>query len=600
MKLDYNERNNQLILEEEDGENFLSLHDDCGFVLYPRLRGNKYQIPFMTLPIIMRSLKKLNYGIKFSQLLKDYYNRYNTHRNYLSELKDRCYKHDDKRVHHILAYIRKIENDINKRMKLKGGKPFSFYSNQVETIVYGIIGERIIIGNDIGTGKSLTSLVIAKYLMEYKDVKNVLIMLPASLVKNFYNDYMKFFEDNQMLMISDQVKKKREILYNTFKASSSFKILITNYEKCLFDEKFLRQQKFECIIVDEFHKMRNFISAKRSINFFDMISNTWKPRYRYPMSGTPIENRLFDIYPIFKLLDDGKILGGQRFFEHNFVEYSERTIFIKLPHMNRCIEKVEKKAIGFKNHNFVKNLIKPYIIKKKLDLPVDCYRNEVIITPSAKLLESYTTVKQNAVSGTAKYMAARQFLCDTHRNGFMDNPKDEELENIVSQTSSKVLIFSFFKCSMEAVGRKLKSMGYKYLTCMGGDGKDPFDVVRQFESDPSIKALITTDKINFGHNIQCAKIVIEWEKPLKPTTTMQRIGRAYRSGQTEDVHVYSFTINHTIEEIIHEEWLNKKDVIDRVIESMGTESTDETLGDIIKDVQKSIQDNVLRKFAKEK
>jgi len=600
MLISYNHKNNQLVLKEESGESFISLQNRCGFNLCPKLRNGSFQVPFISLPVVLKGLKELKYPSKFTRELKDYYKKYNNWRAYLSKLKDRAYNQDDTKVMKILDYIKTVEVEINDRFKSLYNKEFKFYSNQVETIVYGIIGKKIVIGNDIGTGKTLTSLVIAKYLIKYENVKKILIMLPASLVKNFYKDYLKFFDDTQMLMVSTQTKAKRKTLYENFLVNSQYKFLITNYEKCNFDAEHLIRLNFDAIIVDEFHRMKNFMSAKRSINFFKMIDK-WNPRFRYPMSGTPIENKLFDLYPVFKLLDDGKVLGGQRFFDNNFVEYTEKTYPLYIYGKNKPpLIKTELVATGFKNHRFIQDLIKPYIIKKKLDLPVACYKKDVEIYPSNKFIDHYRWVKQQFNNKSAQYAAARQFLCDTSRHNWFDNPKYEELENIITQTSSKVIIFSFFKCSISAIASHLDNIGYKYVTCMGGDGTDAFDVVREFEKNPEIKALITTDKINFGHNIQSAKIVIEWEKPIKPTITMQRVGRAYRAGQTEDVHLYSFVVKGTVEDIIQHQWLSKKEVIDKVIESLGTDSLDDSLDDILKKLDTDIEKEVLNKFEKEK
>lgn len=594
VQLGYNEKNHQITIIEEPGEQFLAVQDKCAYNLCARFRNSMYEVPFISLPILINRLKEIKYPIKFSDDLKEKYDSYTGHRKRLTELKERKYTSNDEDVKQILNFILECELHIKERFFRLYKKDFQYYGNQIETIVYGIIGERIIIGNDIGTGKTLTAITIAKYLMKYGDVKKCLIMLPASLVENFYADYDKFFGDGEMFKITTEPPKKREILYQMFRGSSKLKTLITNYEKCNFDVEHLCKLKFDMVVVDEFHKMKNFISAQRSINFFKLIQNDWKPRYRYPMSGTPIENKLFDLYPIFKLLDDGKILGGQKFFDSNFIVYEEKETPFRIKGCSKYFFKTEIVATGFKNHNYVKNLIAPYIIKKKLDLPVKCYRNDVFIEPSTKFHQKYIDYKKQ-FSGSAAYVGARQFLCDTSRGQWEDNPKFELLEDIVSQTSHKVIIFTFFKCGVAAIAKKMKQLGYEFITCMGGDGKDALKVVEEFNNNPKLKALITTDKINYGQNIQSARIVIEWDKPIKPAITMQRIGRAYRSGQQHDVHVYSFVTKGTVEEIIHKQWEAKKDLIEKVIESLGDESCDVNLDQIVSDMEA----NIMKEFEKE-
>lgn len=581
MILDIND--GRITIEEEGRESFLKIQDKCPFNLCVSLKDGKYLVPYVSLPILVKTLNSVKYKVRYTDNLKKYHKEYLERRSILESLKGNTYNPNDPRFAKILMYIKKKEKQIKRHCKTFKG----FYGNQIDSILYGIIGERIIIGNSIGTGKTLTSIMIAKYLMEECGHGKTIIMLPASLATNFFQDYNKYFNDKQMMLIKSETKKKRKCLYQTFKTTKRLKILLTNYEKCFFDYGSLKDLKFDILIVDEFHKMRNFREAKRSSNFFKLVSWYWKPEFRYPMSGTPIENKLFDLYPIFKLLDGGHILGGENFFDSNFIEYEEQTFRVYFT-KDRYKLITKMVAIGFRHHEFVKKLISPFIIKKELDLPAGLYKNDVFIEPSKQFLDKYEKVKKSQVNPASRYATVRQFLCDTEREGWKDNPKFEELENILSQTKSKVVIFSFFKCSIRAIKAWLVANGYGCITCMGGDGKDALDVVNTFKSDPNLKCLITTDKINYGHNIQDAKIVIEWEKPIKPTTTMQRIGRCYRSGQDKDVHSYSFIVLKTIEETIYQQTELKKDVIEKVVESLGSGNSDTVLSDLTNQIEQDI------------
>lgn len=585
MLIDY--KDNYLYITEEHNESFLLVQDKSAFNLCSKITYGKFRIPYVTLPIIQKAIKSLKYPIRYSDRLKEYHQNLLIHRQLLNSLKTDAYKSStDPRIQHILQFIRDEEEKIKLYFKDFTG----FYGNQIDTIIYGIIGERIIIGNDIGTGKSLTAVMIAKYLMKYKSANKCLILLPASLATNFYQDYNKFFSDGECLLIGSQTKQKRRELYRTALTSSKVKFLITNYQKCNFDYEFLKHFKFDILVVDEFHRMKNFKTAEMSIKFFQMVDNSWKPRYRYPMSGTPIENKLFDLYPIFKLLDDGYILGGEDFFDSNFIVYKTKFIKVKVNYGDGFKLIKNEVPIDFRHSTFVKSLIEPYIIKKKLDLPVGLYSHDVIITPTNSFLKKYKQIRLSEKDLSVRYMRLRQFLCDTEREDFLENPKFEELENIISQTDSKIIIFSFFKCSIAAISKWLDKNNIKHITCQGGDGTDALEVVNKFKSDPSIKLLLTTDKINFGHNIQEAKIIIEWEKPINPTTSMQRFGRSYRSGQTTDVHTYSFVVSDTVEEIIFERLKEKKEVIDIVIESLTNGHSDYTMDEIDIKLNKTIED----------
>lgn len=588
MIIDYDDKTGLITAAPENGENFAYLQGKTKFSFCPKINKGSYKLPFISLPILKKSSGDCGYSFRMTDRMKKFYSDFKRRRELLSFLKEKNYSDifEDERfseivpeINSIIDFIKSQENLIRSNLKNFGG----FYGNQIDSIVYGIIGRRVVIANDIGTGKTLVSIVIAKYFMDVLGMGKTLVMLPASLAKNFYEDYNKFYGDGKMVLVKDETKEKRNVLYGTVETCDRVQFLITNYEKCRVDYEALSRLKFDVVIVDEFHKMKNFKEAEMSKNFFNLVSNVWKPKCAFPMSGTPIENRIFDIYPMFKLIDGGHILGGEKFFEENFILSETRTFRVRTKY-GKIFDVVKKTPVGFKNHKFVKSLIAPYVIRKKLDLPAGLYRKDVLIEPTKELMERYGEILSEE-EGSARYHAVRQLLCSRPDI----NPKFEELENIVSQTSSKVLIFSFYKISVREIKDYLESKGYKCLTCMGGDGTDPLDVVRQFKEDPDCKCLITTDKINYGHNIQFAKIIIEWEKPIKPTTSMQRIGRCYRSGQTDDVHAYSFVVRNTVEDIIMQQLEAKKDVIDKVIESLSDESSDTTLDDITKSIENAVK-----------
>jgi non-specific serine/threonine protein kinase len=568
MILDY--ANDQIILQEEKNENFLKIQDNSDFVFCHRLRRGKYHVPFVSLPILIKTLKKIKYPIRPTQALKDHLEAFKKYRQMLQDIKDG--KTNNPEVQKIYHFCEQMEKEYG----------FKLYDLQKETIAFGVLGQTDIIANEIGTGKTLCAIMIGMYLKSIKKIDRCLILLPASLVGNFKDDYEKFFGKAGLMTISTQTKAKREQLYRDFKVSKSTTFLLTNFEKCLYDYNFLKSIKFDMVVVDEFHVMKNFISAQRSINFFEMLEKYWIPKYRIPMSGTPIENRLFDLFPIMKFLDGGKILGGQKFFETNFIEYKE--FFFKV----KGVLFREEKPVDFKNHDFLKNLIRPITIRKKLNLPVALYKKIIKIEPSKEILDKISELKMLADSPAKRYHAIRQFLCDTNREGIDDNPKLAELENIFMQTSEKILIFSFYKCSIRKIAEFLESKGYRGLTCSGDDKKDPFEVVKEFKTNPDLKFLVTTDKINYGHNIQCAKIVIEWELPLKPTVSKQRFGRAYRSGQDQNVLAFSFVTMKTVEETIYKQYMQKCILIEEVIETLDFE--------ISEDDENEIEKNVLKQF----
>ena len=132
MILDY--ENNQIILSEEQNESFLELQDVVKFDLCSRLRKNSYQVPFVSLPVIINGLKKLDYKINFTDALRIHYNEFNAQRKQLEACKTGTSKLNE--VKQIKEFIKEQEKIISKTIS-----NFKFYETQVDTIVFGIIGK---------------------------------------------------------------------------------------------------------------------------------------------------------------------------------------------------------------------------------------------------------------------------------------------------------------------------------------------------------------------------------------------------------------------------------------------------------------------------
>lgn len=541
--------NNIEITEESTGESFIKIQENSKYSLAPRMRNGKFQIPLIALGIVTNICKALKIPVKLGQHLRANVARLKEERQTLESIKA---------IDENAPLPFQLEN-----YQLLGNSKMT--PAQEITVKYCLVGKRVLIANEIGTGKTLSANVFINILKNERKINKCLVMTRSTLVENYYNDYLKFIGNNGIIKIQKETKQKREYIYKTFMDSKQF-VLVTNFEKCRVDFEHLKKMKFDIIVCDEFHHMKNFLGAQMSINFFELLK-FWNPQYRICMSGTPLENRLLDLYPNFKLLDGGFILGGERFFETNFVEYEKRFFYVKTKD-GGTFRKCEEVPIGFKNQDFLKGLIRPLIIRKKSKLPVALYENWVEIELDKKTYDKYEEIRMLNDGMSAKYVASRQFLCDTRRGGIDVGPKLEKFQEILEQTTDKILVFSFFRCTVAMLSQYLNSKNIKHLTLQGADGQNPTQTVEQFKNDPDCKVLVCTDRVNAGLNIQCARIVINWDIPLKPSTYEQRVGRAYRLGQTSDVHAYNFICLDTVEDVIYKNFRIKEKMIREIIKEL--------------------------------
>lgn len=551
----------------EGRERFITLHDfaakiDDGYDFCQRLREGVNQIPFIALPILIKACKQAGYSLQCSPEVIAYHTNLTAERKLLEGMKSGTYPENIPEIGRIMAFL---ESEMSKYR-------FTLFDGQKRTIPFCILGKRVLVSNAIGSGKSLCVHLIGRYLVQTGRVKKIVVLVPASLVKNFYEDYCKFFGNSGIIAVREETPKKRYELYKLFASNPNINCLIVNFEKMLFDYEILKTIKIDMLAIDEFHRMRNFFSAQRSINLFEALKENWNAEYRFPLSGTPIENSINELMSIFKLMDGGHILGGQRFFDNNFVKFKD--IYFKVNFRGKQILKVQQKPLGFKNLEFLKKLIKPRIIREVLKMPVAVYSETILIKPSKKMLDGYAFAKANVESGAARFQAARQFLCSPDRGGVKENPKLDWISDLLMQTTDKMVIFSFYLCSMKTLAEFLRERNINFYEISGNTTEDPVVIIDKFKNDDKAQVLIATDKVNFGVNINFARWCVEFEPALKPTTSMQRVGRLYRTGQTMDVHSRTLVIADTVEETIYENFESKKEIIKRAFEELNQDVLD--------------------------
>lgn len=609
---------NRILIHLEKSESFLAIQDSTKFNLCYEYVDGHYTVPYVCFPLLHDIAKKLKYQLELTPTFDKYYRQTTAKRLYLFKLKGQSKltklnvssrgttvpngsaSTDDANCKFLSAasipelgdsdpncYLNDELYDAIKEIQAEYG--YELTPEQEVSVAYSIIGKRIIVANGIGTGKTITINTVGKLLLKFKQVNKVLIMLPSALVKNYVEDYIKFFGNKGILSVSSTMTpKKREDLYHKFMVTTNINFLVVNYDKCNFDYELLQKLKIDMLIVDEFHNMKNFLTAKRSQNFFELVTKFWKPKFRYPMSGTPIENKLFDLFPIFKLIDGGYMLGGDKFFSENFVKYENVNIPIWSKRIQKYTIRIEKKAIGFKNEGYLNKLIRPLIIRKNLRLKTGCYPVDIMLDPSTELLEKYEEIKKNYIGQSSKaYHAVRQFLCDPSLNGYSKNAKLDKFQEIIEQTDEKFVIFSFYKCTIRMLEAWLAEHGHCSFKITGDESEDPFTTIQKFRRSTA-RFLIATDKINYGQNIQFCRYMVQWEKSMKPTTEEQRIGRLYRTGQENDVHIYTFTTKNTVEERIFDNFQAKKDVIKGIIDP---------LNDVkMKEIEDLIEREVMKEF----
>ena len=443
---------------------------------------------------------------------------------------------------------------------------------------YGLNG---ILADDMGLGKTLQALALLQKAKEKNKKAPNLVICPTSVVFNWENEIEKFAPGLSCLKLSGTERK------DLFKEIPKYDIVITSYALIRRDIAKLKKHEFRYVILDESQNIKNADSiTAQSVKQLNC-------RHKLALSGTPIENKLEELWSVFDFLMPGFLFDKSE-FNYRYVT----------PIMEREDKTVEKR---------LKSQIYPFILRRmKRDVAKDLpdkienvayceltpeqkdFYLEVMDSTREELFKSIEEkgIEKSRMSIFSALLRLRQICCHPRLydkenvKGIKESGKFEQLkvmlEEIISE-GHRVLLFSQFVDMLDIIKEWLTKEGIKheYLT---GSTKDRQEVVERFNSDPTIPIFLISLKAGgTGLNLTGADYVIHYDPWWNPAVEDQATDRAYRIGQTKKVFVYRMITKGTVEEKIQKLKSRKRDLVDSVISvdrNIGKSLTYEDLKDI--------------------
>lgn len=426
---------------------------------------------------------------------------------------------------------------------------------QMDGVAFAAGAGRAILADDMGLGKTIQGVGVAELLAREAEIKKVLVVCPASLKSQWRNEIRRFC-DREVQLVAGAVRE-RHAQY----ASDCF-FTICNYEQVLRDILAVERVKWDLIILDEGQRIKNW-AAKTS-----GVIKSLKSRFALVLSGTPLENRLDELYSVVQFIDDRRLGPGFRFFnKHRMVD--------------------EKgKVLGYKNLGELRETLKPVLLRRtresvRLDLPPRT--TEIVrIAPTDEQLELHRTHMQVVVSITNKKFITEMdllrlqkallmcrmaadgtFLVDKQKPGFSTKLAylDELFERLFEEPGRKVVLFSEWTTMLDLITAQLNKRKLAFVRLDGGvPQKQRQALVHKFQTDPDCKLFLTTNAGSVGLNLQAANTVINVDLPWNPAVLEQRIARAHRMGQKQEVQVFVLVTEETIEERLLGTLAAKKDL----------------------------------------
>ncbi|MFW9988137.1 MAG: DEAD/DEAH box helicase [Candidatus Odinarchaeota archaeon] len=441
------------------------------------------------------------------------------------------------------------------------------------------------LADDMGLGKTIQVIAFLLYLKEEypNNPGSVLIVCPTSVLFNWYREFKKFAPDLEVIFHHGPKRYTKASDLPEF--LKSHRIFLTSYGTIRNDISFLESIQFNGVIIDESQNMKNY-NSKQTQAIYKL-----KSQYRICLSGTPIENRLLELWSLFNFLNPG-LLGSRTEFQQKYVlpierfqnqEAIENLKLIIAPFIMRRVKSDKSIIQDLPEKNEIK------IIIELTEDQINLYKNlteEILEKIGDKSVDNRQ--KRGLILGL---LVKLKQICNHPFQYLKKDIKsvktDKEIKKIISQSNKlerllemtdevisngeKVLIFTQFT-QMGSLLKKILEWKYtfKILYFHGGvPEKKRKEIVDDFQSEDieSPPILILSLKAGgTGLNLTQGTTVFHYDSPWNPATQDQATDRAYRIGQMYPVNVYKFITIGTIEEKIEILLEDKRDLANKVIE----------------------------------
>lgn len=446
------------------------------------------------------------------------------------------------------------------------------------------------LADDMGLGKTLQTITMWLHEREQLDVKNpALLICPTSVVGNWRHELRKFAPTLKVLTHHGASRLEGEAFVN---AARSADVVLTSYALMRRDLEIFQQIEWSDMVLDEAQNIKN-PSTKQA-----QAARSIPAAFKVTLTGTPVENRLTELWSIFQFINPG-YLGSQKAFKSNFAT---------------PIERYGDKAAAAS----LKKLTAPFILRRVKtdtsiiqDLP-DKFENKIYCTMTPEQVTLYEAAVREAMEAVEsaeedlvrrgnilRMLTQLKQICNhpahflkegistrlSERSGKLD--RLTEMIDEIRENGESLLIFTQYAEMGEMLQVHLRDyLVDEVLFLHGGTpSKQRDEMVRRFQSPQGPPVFILSLKAGgTGLTLTAANHVFHFDRWYNPAVENQATDRAFRIGQTKDVQVHKFICLGTLEERIDEMIEKKRTIADSVIgtgESWISELNNDELRDLV-------------------
>ncbi len=332
---------------------------------------------------------------------------------------------------------------------------------QLDGIAFATGAGRAILADDMGLGKTIQGIGMAELLAREAGIRKVLIVCPASVKFQWRSEILRFSQRDCQIVLGGAAQRAAQYENECF-------FTVCNYEQVLRDILAIERVKWELIVLDEGQRIKNW-EAKTT-----QTMKSLRSPFALVLSGTPLENRLDDLFSVVEFIDDRRLGPAFRFYNRHRVTDEKG------------------KVLGYKDLDLLRESLKPVLLRRTRsavmkDLPPRT--TEIVrIAPTAEQLDNdqaqmrivSSIVSKKYISEMdllrlqkapllARMNADSTYLVDKRAPGYSSKLErlEELFEELAAEDSRKIVLFSEWTTMLTLIERRIKRFNLDYVRLDG-------------------------------------------------------------------------------------------------------------------------------------
>lgn len=432
-----------------------------------------------------------------------------------------------------------------------------------------------LLADDMGLGKTLQTIAL---LTQFASVdRPALVVVPTSLLRNWEKEIARFAPQLQTLVYHGQDRElKRE--------GSTHSVVVTSYGILSSDRVAFMSGEYSLVVLDEAGAIRNPDTDVARACY------RLRARYRMALTGTPVENRLSDLWSIFQFLQPG-LLGKRETFRETYEQGALPTSIamqsLKIRVMPFVLRRTkEQVASDLPEKTEVDHWCE--MSKEQWDL-YQTVRDEGMSQIEHEIAQNQSSAHLTVLT---LLLRLRQICCDAalvapewenERTLAQRSPKMERLFELIAETisaGSKILVFSQFAQQLALIERECVRRGILPLK-LDGSTRNRQALVDRFQSDDESQVFLISLKAGgYGLNLTRASVVVHFDPWWNPAAERQASDRAHRIGQQQKVTIHRLLTQGTVEDRVRSLQQQKSQIADALFSEKAMNLGDQAIPDL--------------------